>query len=47
MIEFKNVSVIYPGGVKALNDISLNDLLSYGSVIPSQNKKKVVFSAVN
>ena len=24
MIEFNNVSVIYPGGVKALNDISLN-----------------------
>ena len=31
----------------SLNDISLNDLLSYGSVIPAQNKKKVLLSAVN
>ena len=28
-------------------DISLNDLLSYGSVISTQNKKKVLLSAVN
>ena len=32
---------------ESLNNISLNDLLSYGSVVPTQNKKKVVFSAVN
>jgi len=31
----------------SLNDISLNDLLSFGSVIPNQDKNKVVFSAVN
>ena len=24
MIEFKNISVTYPGGVKALNNVSLN-----------------------
>ena len=24
MIEFKNVSVVYPGGVNALNNVSLN-----------------------
>ena len=32
---------------ESLNDISLNDLLSYGSFIPNENKKKAVFSAVN
>ena len=32
---------------ESLNNISLNDLLSYGSVISTQNEKKVVFSALN
>ena len=32
---------------ESLNNISLNDLLSYGSIIPNQNKKKNIFSAVN
>ena len=31
----------------SLNDISLHDLLSYGSIIPTQNQKKVVLSAHN
>ena len=49
MIEFKNVSVTYPGGVKALNNVSLS--ASKGEVIfiigPSGCGKSSLLRAVN
>ena len=37
MIEFKNISVTYPGGVKALNNVSLD--ITEGDFVIIKNEK--------